>query len=45
MPGGKKVGMKMKDKDNKKIAQYGGGGKIKKPRKPMSYKKGGVIKK
>tara|TARA_Y100000022_G_scaffold187595_1_gene185171 strand:+ start:9853 stop:9990 length:138 start_codon:yes stop_codon:yes gene_type:complete len=45
MPSGKKVGMTVKDKNDKKIAQYGGGGKIKKPRKPMSYKKGGVIKK
>ena len=43
MPGGKKVGMQATD--GKRIAKYGMGGKIKKPKKPMSYKKGGVIKK
>jgi hypothetical protein len=43
MPGGKKVGMKTKDK-TKVIAKYGGGGKIKKGKK-MSYKKGGIVKK
>ena len=45
MPGGKKVGMKTKKDKSKTIAQYGGGGEIKKGKKKMSYKRGGVIKK
>ena len=43
MSGGKKVGMKTKEK-TKVIAKYGGGGMVKKGKK-MSYKKGGVVKK
>ena len=43
MRGGKKVGMKTKEK-TKVIAKYCHGGMVKKGKK-MSYKKGGVVKK